>query len=204
MQSNVMGLGGVAGPSLAANAGLQAALTPDPGVRNILQRSVGENVADLLKPIQLPATRTPSGGLPAISTGTIAVGKGPWQKYVNLAKGADRAGVHTQPAVLAFVGALGQRAGQRRTIGTGTNHNRMTVDNNVSDHWSGHAADIPASGAALRRLGYLALLQAGMNQAQAARARKTGGLYNVGRYQIIFATHQGGNHFNHLHIGVRR
>jgi hypothetical protein len=78
----------------------------------------------------------------------------------------------------------------------------MTVNGNESQHWTGHAADIPSRGAALRRLGYLALIRAGMPRAQAAKARKTGGLFNVGRYQIIFATDEGGNHYDHLHVGV--
>jgi hypothetical protein len=32
--------------------------------------------------------------------------------------------------------------------------------------------------------------------------RQDGGLYNIGRYQIIFNTHEGGDHTNHLHVGV--
>jgi hypothetical protein len=127
---------------------------------------------------------------------------GPWKKFVRLGPGADRRGVSTKPQVLEFVGTLGKRAGTRLTIGTGSRHNRLTVNGNVSDHWDGRAADIPASGAKLRRLGYLALIQAGMNPKEAAAARKTGGLFNVGRYQIIFATDEGGNHYNHLHVGV--
>jgi hypothetical protein len=79
----------------------------------------------------------------------------------------------------------------------------MTVNGNVSNHWSGHAADIGASGSQLHKLGYLALIHAGMPRAQAAKARRTGGLFNVGNYQIIFATDEGGNHFNHLHVGIR-
>jgi hypothetical protein len=129
--------------------------------------------------------------------------KGNWQDYVVLGKTADRPGVSTRRAVLQFVGSLGMRYGRPLTIGTGTNHDRLTVDGNVSNHWTGMAADIPATGAQLRRLGYLALIQAGMDPKEAARARKTGGLFNVGPYQIIFATKIGGNHFNHLHFGIR-
>ena len=136
-----------------------------------------------------------SAAFPAYTT----AGKN-WGKWVTLGKGADRGGMSTQPAVLAFVAGLGKMAGQRLTIGTGTNHSRMTVNGNVSQHWSGMAADIPSSGSALLRLGRLALMEAGMPRAQAMKAG--GGLYNVGRYQIIFLTNEGGNHYNHLHIGV--
>jgi hypothetical protein len=75
----------------------------------------------------------------------------------------------------------------------------------VSDHWDGWGADIPASGAALTRLGQSALIALGMPEAQARKAK--GGIYNLKygkrrRVQIIFNTNEGGNHYNHLHIGV--
>ena len=38
----------------------------------------------------------------------------------------------------------------------------------------------------------------------AAKARRVdGGLFNIGGYQIIFNSMIGGNHFNHLHVGLR-
>ena len=180
---------------------LQFGLAPSPGLQQILGRSVGEDIANLLTPIQLPGGSSPRGG--ALPTASVQAGlTGNWKKWVVMAPGADRHGAHTQPAVEAFVGSLGKMAGRRLTIGTGTQHSRMTVNGNESQHWTGHAADIPSRGAALRRLGYLALIRAGMPRAQAAKARKTGGLFNVGRYQIIFATDEGGNHYDHLHVGV--
>lgn len=127
---------------------------------------------------------------------------GPWQKYVRLAAGADRHGVHTTSEVKQFVGELGARMRRPLTITTGTNHNQMTVNGNQSDHWTGHAADIAMSGAALTRAGRQALILAGMSPAQARKVK--GGLFNIGGYQIIFNTHEGGNHWNHLHIGLRR
>lgn len=127
---------------------------------------------------------------------------GSWRKWVTLAKGADRPGVATRPLVLSFVGHLGQQARRRLVVGTGTSHNEYVVGTRrVSAHWSGRAVDIPASGAALTRLGRLALMQAGMSRAEAMKV--TGGLFNIGGWQIIFNTHEGGNHFNHLHVGSR-
>lgn len=131
------------------------------------------------------------------------VASGDWAKWVKLSKTADRQGVPTSDAVLQFVGALGQTYGEPLTIGTGSNHNEKTVNGNVSAHWTGHAGDIPATGSKLRQLGYLALLQAGMPQREAKAAARKGGLYNVGGYQIIFLTNEGGNHYNHLHVGLR-
>jgi hypothetical protein len=185
---------------------LRAALTPGQGVTDILRKSVGQTVANSIMH-EIPLPHIPKSALTGdVSSGPLDVGTpagGPWKKWVKLSAGADRAGVATKTPVLEFVGSLGKQARRRLVIGTGTNHSHMTVDGNVSDHWTGDAADIPATGHELRRLGYLALVQAGMNAQEAARARKTGGLFNVGRYQIIFATHQGGDHYNHLHVGVR-
>lgn len=113
---------------------------------------------------------------------------------------ADRASVHTREPIKVFAARLAGRAGQTIHVGTGTNHSRITADGNVSDHWSGNAVDIPASGAALIKLGRQALMTAGMPRAKALKQR--GGLYNVNGHQIIFNTHQGGDHTNHLHISA--
>jgi len=122
---------------------------------------------------------------------------------VSLAPGADRAGVSINPSVVNFVGEVAGLAGQPLTIGTGTNHSRLTVNGTESDHWTGNAADVPAAGAQLIRLGQDALVAAGMPPEQARR--QTGGGFNVGPYQIIFATDAPGwgNHYDHLHIGIR-
>jgi hypothetical protein len=114
---------------------------------------------------------------------------------------ADRQGMRTKPKVLSFVSQIAQIVGEDLTITTGSRHSRMTVDGNVSQHWTGNAADIPATGRRLIRLGQAALIAAGMDPSQARK--KQGGLYNVGGRQIIFNTHQGGNHTDHLHVGVR-
>lgn len=138
-----------------------------------------------------------SGGASA----PASAGKG---KYT-LAAGADRAGVKTQKSVLDFVSILAGRMGKTIHIGTGTNHSQMTTSGNVSDHWSGHAVDIPASGAELTRLGQRALMAAGLPWSKVKSMR--GGIYNLTyrgkRMQIIFNTTDGGNHWNHLHIGLK-
>jgi hypothetical protein len=121
---------------------------------------------------------------------------------VTLSKGADRPGVSTNPAVLDFVGQIAGLANTPLQIGTGTNHNQYVAGTNrESAHWVGNAADVPASGAQLTRLGQDALIAAGMPPAQARQQQ--GGLFNVGGYQVIFNSMEGGNHFNHLHVGLR-
>lgn len=138
------------------------------------------------------------GGGQAPSGGKINVGK-----WVSLASGADREGVSTKRPILRFAARIARLYGSPLTIGTGTNHSQYTVDGNVSAHWTGNAVDIPATGADLRRLGFDALRAAGVSRKKARAMAAQGGLFNVGGYQIIFLTNEGGNHFNHLHIGIR-
>jgi hypothetical protein len=71
----------------------------------------------------------------------------------------------------------------------------MTASGNVSDHWGGDAADIPASGKRLTKLGRAALIAAGMPEREARKAK--GGIYNVNGAQIIF---NADDHWDHLHV----
>jgi hypothetical protein len=127
---------------------------------------------------------------------------GDWQDWVKVppARGQWQG---PGPEILGFVGTLAQTYGKPLDVSDTTTHSRMTTSGHVSAHTSGHALDIPATGNRLRRLGYLALLQAGMSKKDALKARRTGGLFNVGGYQVIFATNVGGNHYNHVHVGIR-
>lgn len=125
--------------------------------------------------------------------------QGPGQ--VTLASGADRAGVRTGAGILDFARKVSGYYGNPLKITTGTRHSQMTVNGRQSAHWTGRAADIAASGDQLTKMGRAALVAAGMDPKQAAKQK--GGLFNIGGYQIIFNTRQGGNHWNHLHIGLR-
>jgi hypothetical protein len=122
---------------------------------------------------------------------------------VSVAAGANRPGAPINPAVTSFVRGVAGLYGQPLTIGTGTNHNRLTINGTESDHWTGNGADIPLSGRALIRAGQDALIQAGMSPAKARK--QTGGGYNVGGWQVIFNTNAPGwgNHLTHLHVGRR-
>jgi hypothetical protein len=104
--------------------------------------------------------------------------------------------------IIGFARQVAGVYGKPLTIGTGTNHNQFVLGTNrQSAHWTGEAADIPASGAKLTRLGQAALIAAGMSPREARKQK--GGLFNVGGRQIIFNSMEGGNHYNHLHIGIR-
>jgi hypothetical protein len=124
---------------------------------------------------------------------------------VVLRQGANRAGVALAPDILDFAHHVSAIFGQPLTIGTGTNHNRYVLGSRrQSAHWTGHAVDIPATGRALIAMGRAALIAAGMDPARANKSN--GGLYNIGGRQIIFGvsgTANGGDHTNHLHLGVR-
>lgn len=116
------------------------------------------------------------------------------------APGADRAGTSLKAYVQAFVAKAAKVYGHPVVITTGTNHNKYVLGtNHVSDHWSGDAADVAMLGDNLTRFGQAALEAAGMSHAQAVRCR--GGVYNVGRWNILFNTNVGGNHWNHCHMG---
>jgi hypothetical protein len=153
--------------------------------------------------IPLPAFQMPSARVPALPVGMASPPLLPKSSgKVVLASGADRAGVTIKPAVLNFVSSVAALYGKPLTIGTGTNHNQYVAGSHrESDHWTGWAADVPASGAALTKLGQDALIAAGANPSWARKQK--GGLFNVGGKQIIFNSMEGGNHFNHLHVGLR-
>ena len=127
--------------------------------------------------------------------------------------GADRAGVTTKVQVREIVAKIAQYYGKPLTITTGSNHNQYVMQNGVStgtisNHWAGDAADIlfgHGTGPdnvdpALTKLGQDALIVAGMPVDEARKQQ--GGAFQVGVYNILFNTGIGGNHYNHLHVGV--
>jgi hypothetical protein len=141
---------------------------------------------------------------PGAVTSGVPPASGDWQKWVRVPPPRGSSSKPHTPQILGFVGAIGQGFGKPLAVWDNTTHSRTTVNGNVSAHYSGNAADIPARGAQLKRLGYIALVRAGMNPAEAKQASRKGGLFNVGGYQVIFATGEGGNHYDHLHVGIRR
>jgi hypothetical protein len=153
-----------------------------------------------------PVTVKPSAGAGAHpdSKGGRRTGgsTGAGQVTVNprrLPKGQGRPS--TKPHVVAFVRKISEIYGAPLTIWDNSTHSETTVDGNRSDHADGNAADIPATGASLTRLGQAALIAAGADEAWARK--QTGGVYNVGGVNILFNTDQGGNHWNHLHVGLK-
>jgi hypothetical protein len=134
---------------------------------------------------------------------------------VVVASGANRPGAPLQRLTLDYLAAMAGLYGKPVVVSTGTNHDRLTVDGNVSDHWDGHAADLGMAtngGSDGGRVGDLlmtaCLRVAGVPPARAAGQARKGGLYTLRggalRIQCIWKTYAGGNHHTHVHVGVRR
>lgn len=144
-----------------------------------------------------------------------------------IAAGANRAGIGLQHPIIAYLTLMGGVLGRAVTVTTGTNHSRLTTSGNVSDHWDGNAADlgvggnIPGAascatgpGGGDEHLGnsyaYAALRVAGV-AADTAHAWAQSGenlqfnhnwQWKGHRVQVGWRTCTGGNHWNHVHVGV--
>jgi 3D (Asp-Asp-Asp) domain-containing protein len=176
------------------------------------------------RPVKISATPILSGGPPAITlaggpagcadpaNGQLVGGNGKWV----LTPYANRPGVGLTPDMKRVLDKISSFLPRRLVVCTGTNHNRMTLSGNVSDHWEGNAADLcssqngfPATGGGYGdRIAAAAFRVGGYDPARANRAGRAGGVNTVTagglRIQILWKTLTGGNHFNHVHVGVRR
>ncbi len=128
--------------------------------------------------------------------------------------GANKPGQPITAMTRNFVAKMAHHIGKPIKITTGTNHDKFTVDGNISDHFSGHAADLGMSanggtndGPVGDRIMKAACLLAGDSKQGASNKAHTGGLFNFThgnqRIQCIWKTDQGGNHHDHVHVGVR-
>jgi hypothetical protein len=154
-------------------------------------------------PTGSPATTTPQGtvadprggGVGAAGTGRGSVTVQP--RRLPTGQGAQPIKAH----VIEFVKRLSAAYGSPLTIWDNSTHNRfVSGSQNESQHWTGNAADIPMSGQALTRLGQTALIVAGASPSVAYK--QTGGAFTVNGVNILFNTNIGGNHFDHLHVGL--
>lgn len=131
----------------------------------------------------------------------------PTRGGVEFNPGADAPGNRTNGGVRYLASLVAGEFGEPVRVGTGTNHSRFTVNGKVSEHSTGDAVDIPASGERLTSLGAAALRAVGYTPSQAKRMARAGGIFNVNfrgrRAQIIVNTEKGGNHYDHLHVGYR-
>lgn len=176
--------------------------------------------SQFLKTVRSTSSRALPSPMAPLQNGKSSRGKAK-SGGVTVAAGADRRGVSIQKPILGFLHELAGAQGRSVTVTTGTNHNQMTTSGNVSDHWDGNAADLGMGGdarqsPAVDQKGTLtaahalqvASAQAGkpLSFKQAYAMAHQGGLWNFetpkGRVQIIWKTMTGGDHFNHVHVGV--
>lgn len=146
-------------------------------------------------------------------TATAPVARSGGRGRIKVAPTANRPGAPLSASLRGFLGEVSGAWGNAIDVGTGSNHSRLTVNGNVSDHWDGNGADIPANANTPegRRKGdaiaYHAFRAAGVPEKKARLWAKNGGLYNVTykgkRVQVIWKTSSGGNHYDHVHIGIR-
>jgi hypothetical protein len=134
--------------------------------------------------------------------------------HVIIAPGANLPGKPIQAITLDYVTHMAASLGKPITVTTGTNHNKFSASGLVSDHFSGHACDIGmfANGGTDDspvgdRIMEVACLLAGDSKAGASAKAHSGGLFTFThanqRIQCIWKTNEGGNHHNHVHVGVR-
>lgn len=155
--------------------------------------------APTTKTVNLPGVTPETPGTPSPS------GRG----KVTYASTANREGVKMQAPIKGFLKRVSALSGRPVSVGTGTNHNQFVAGSNrQSDHWEGNAGDLPVPVDSKQGdlLAAHALQAAGMPWGQAIREAKKGGVWNLNyhgkRVQVLWKTMVGGNHHNHVHVGV--
>lgn len=198
------GLGSQAGaPDLQRALALAQPTEADQSILGRLGGTAARAALAASAPIPLPASATGGGrGSPLPMPGSMTLPAPSQFGNVVVAPGANRPGVGLHGDILSFAHHVAGVFGQKLRITTGTQHNQFVLGTRrQSAHWTGEAADIAAKGARLTRLGQAALIAAGADPRWARKQR--GGLFNIGGFQVIFNSMEGGNHYNHLHIGIR-
>jgi hypothetical protein len=152
-----------------------------------------------------------SGGACTSDTPIVA-GDGP----LVIDPGANRPGVPLAPDITAFLGRMAELLPKPLIVTTGTNHSKYTTSGSISDHWAGNAIDFgslrngfpPTGGGYGDQIAEAAFLAAGEPQPSAHAKALEGGAYTITqaglRIQIIWKSYVGGDHYNHIHVGLRR
>lgn len=156
----------------------------------LLEQAMMPRIAPTPAPAQPDVQSAATRGAPARSTIDLSRGGGGW------------GGSYTPATELA---KLGESMGL--SVTSEKRDRKMTASGNPSDHWAGsknaYAYDLGGSpqqmDAAAKRLA--AQLGVKYNGRDELVLTKT---VNGLRYQILYRTHVGGDHFTHIHVGVRR
>jgi hypothetical protein len=158
----------------------------------------------------LPAA-TPAGDCSDLGGITAGAGDGTF----TIAPDANRPGVSLTPAMAAFVSAMATFYDGHLVVSTGTNHAQYTLGGNQSDHWLGNGVDFGMAanggtddGPVGDRIAAAVFLAAGLPRDVALVRARAGGAHTIVsnglRIQVIWKSDVGGNHHNHVHVGIGR
>jgi len=161
---------------------------------------------------------TPDDGLTAgVPTGGCAdlggLTAGTGDSSFTTAPGANAPGRPLSPALTAFIGRMATFYDGTLVVTTGTNHDKYTTSGNVSDHYTGNGGDFGMvlnhgtdDGPVGDAIAASAFLAAGLPRDVAISRGRAGGsqtiLSNGLRIQVIWKSDVGGNHHNHVHVGI--
>lgn len=162
------------------------------------------------------AIQTQAGGPDATGCGIPAsFASGGEAGQLVIAPGANRPGAPLHPALLAFAERMASFLPRPLHLTTGTSHAQFSLSGKVSDHWVGLGADFgsvanefPATGGGYGdQIAQAAWLAAGESPASSATKARAGGAITTTvagyRIQIIWKSQVGGNHDNHIHVGLK-
>lgn len=198
------------GPTLALTVSIGFILDPRSkpfldAMENNLRRKLGlDGLLGLVgvDPVAAPATTTPQGTVAdprGGSVGALTPQSGGGGGGVSFTAGVTKPNAH----VVSFVARVAAVYGAPLNIDSGFRPgSRVKGTGNPSQHGTGDAADIgPYYGSQLTAIGQAALIAAGMPEALAYKQSSFVGTVNG--VNILFNTNVGGNHFNHVHVGLR-
>ena len=151
----------------------------------------------------------PTGG--CADLGGLTVGDG--DSSFTIAPGANAPGRPLSPTLTAFIGHMATFYDGELVVTTGTNHDQYTTTGNVSDHYTGNGADFGMvlnhgtdDGPVGDAIAASAFLAAGLPRDVAISRARAGGAQTIVsnglRIQIIWKSDVGGNHHNHVHVGI--
>ena len=220
----------IAPPGSVAKVVGEGAASGDYLVRSITSSLFGEDrtanatLGRPQRPLKEPApetetitsTRNQAGSSSSASEGGANGRRG----SVTISPNANLPGRGMQRPVLDFLGLMAGLMGTPVGVTTGTNHDQYTTNGNTSDHYAGNAADLGIGGDI--RLGEgsahkgnvyasAALQVCGFSKKEADRMALSGQGLDFSRHfswaghdriQIGWRTEVGGNHWNHVHVGV--
>lgn len=141
---------------------------------------------------------------------------------VSFAPNSMGGGIAMKDYTLDFLELVAGMTSEKILVNCGTNHNPLTVNGDPSDHITGNAADLNVDGTATsessltefsrskgNNIAIAAFRVCGVSLAEARRMVPSDTQFNHNmewqghRVQIGWRTQVGGNHFNHVHIGVK-